>query len=46
MLATCGIARAQNYVIDQRTSDALTKYLHMSELPMVTRGVLDVAGRQ
>lgn len=23
-------------MIDQRTSDALTKYLHMSELPMVT----------
>jgi hypothetical protein len=36
MLATCGMARAQNYVIDQRTSDAITKYLHMSELPMVT----------
>jgi hypothetical protein len=36
MLATCGIARAQNYVIDQGTSDALTKYLHMNELPMVT----------
>jgi hypothetical protein len=36
MLTTCGVARAQNYVIDQRTSDAITKYLHMSELPMVT----------
>ncbi|MFZ0680991.1 hypothetical protein [Candidatus Binatus sp.] len=36
MVATCGIGRAQNYVIDQRTSDTLTKYLHMSELPMVT----------
>ncbi len=30
------VARAQNYVIDQGTSDALTKYLHMNELPMVT----------
>ena len=36
VLAICGMARAQNYVIDQRTSDAITKYLHMSELPMVT----------
>ncbi|MFZ2060041.1 MAG: hypothetical protein WAU82_03445 [Candidatus Binatus sp.] len=36
VVATCGIGRAQDYVIDQRTSDALTKYLHMSELPMVT----------
>src|SRR5258707_3338738 len=42
ILSTCGMARAQNYliaqnyVIDQRTSDAITKYLHMSELPMVT----------
>ena len=36
MVATGGIGRAQNYVIDQRTSDTLTKYLHMSELPMVT----------
>ena len=36
MLATCGVARAQNYVIDQGTSDAITKYLHMNELPMVT----------
>jgi hypothetical protein len=32
----CGVAWAQNYVIDQGTSDALTKYLHMNELPMVT----------
>ena len=31
-----GVARAQNYVIDQGTSDAITKYLHMNELPMVT----------
>jgi hypothetical protein len=36
MLAMGGVARAQNYVIDQRTSDSITKYLHMSELPMVT----------
>jgi len=36
MLATCGLARAQNYVIDQGTSDAITKYLHTNELPMVT----------
>jgi hypothetical protein len=36
ILAVCSAARAQNYVIDQGTSDALTKYLHMSELPMVT----------
>src|SRR5271156_5214763 len=36
MIATCGVARAQNYVLDQGTSDALTKYLHVSELPMVT----------
>ena len=36
MLATSSIARAQNYVIDQGTSDAITKYLHMNELPMVT----------
>ena len=35
-VAICGIARAQNYIIDQGTSDALTKYLHMNELPMVT----------
>jgi hypothetical protein len=36
MLATCGVARAQNYAIDPGTSDAITKYLHMNELPMVT----------
>jgi hypothetical protein len=36
MLALCGLVRAQNYEIDQGTSDAITKYLHMSELPMVT----------
>jgi hypothetical protein len=36
MLAIGGVARAQNYVIDQGTSDAITKYLHMNELPMVT----------
>ena len=36
MLAMSSIARAQNYVIDQGTSDALTKYLRMNELPMVT----------
>jgi len=36
MLAMSGIARAQNYLIDQGTSDAITKYLHMSELLMVT----------
>jgi hypothetical protein len=36
MLAMGGVARAQNYVIDQGTSDAITKYLHMSDLPMVT----------
>ena len=36
MFATGGVARAQNYVIDQGTSDAITKYLHMNELPMVT----------
>ena len=36
MIAMGGVARAQNYVIDQGTSDALTKYLHMNELPMVT----------
>ncbi len=35
MLPT-GVARAQNYVIDQGTSDAITRYLHMNELPMVT----------
>lgn len=36
MLAMCGSAPAQNYVIDQGTSDALTRYLHQNELPMVT----------
>ena len=36
MIAICSIARAQNYVIDQGTSDALTRYLHLNELPMVT----------
>lgn len=36
MAATCGIAQAQNYVIDQGTSEALTRYLHTNELPMVT----------
>jgi hypothetical protein len=36
MFATCVVARAQNYVIDQGTSDAITKYLHTNELPMVT----------
>lgn len=36
IVSACSIARAQNYVIDQGTSDALTRYLHMNELPMVT----------
>ena len=36
MVGTTKIARAQNYVIDQGTSDALTRYLHQNELPMVT----------
>jgi hypothetical protein len=36
ILAMCGVAPAQNYVIDQGTSDALTRYLRMNELPMVT----------
>ncbi len=36
MLAIGGVAPAQNYVIDQGTSDALTKYLRTNELPMVT----------
>ena len=36
MLAASSIARAQNYVIDQGTSDALTKYMHTNQLPMVT----------
>ncbi|MGD0672005.1 MAG: hypothetical protein ABSB13_08000 [Candidatus Binatus sp.] len=36
MVATCAVARAQNYVIDQGASDALTRYLHLNSLPMVT----------
>jgi hypothetical protein len=36
IISACSVARAQNYVIDQGTSDAITKYLHMNELPMVT----------
>lgn len=36
IFAASSIARAQNYVIDQGTSDALTRYLRMNELPMVT----------
>src|SRR5271154_854869 len=36
IVGTTKIARAQNYVIDQGTSDALTRYLHQNELPMVT----------
>jgi hypothetical protein len=44
VVATCGIGRAQNYAIDQRTSDALTKYLHMGELPMVTAQFSTSAG--
>ena len=36
MVGTTKIARAQNYVIDQGTSDALTRYLHQNQLPMVT----------
>ena len=36
IFAIGGVARAQNYVIDQGTSDAITKYLRMNELPMVT----------
>ncbi|MGA6974500.1 MAG: hypothetical protein WBY93_22930 [Candidatus Binatus sp.] len=36
IVGTTKIARAQNYVIDQGTSDALTRYLHENELPMVT----------
>ncbi|MGA9725730.1 MAG: hypothetical protein WBQ86_24975 [Candidatus Binatus sp.] len=36
MLAASSVALAQNYVIDQGTSDALTRYLRMNELPMVT----------
>ncbi len=36
MVATCAVARADDYAIDQGTSDALTRYLHLNELPMVT----------
>jgi hypothetical protein len=36
MLAMFGSSLAQNYIIDQGTSDALTRYLHQNELPMVT----------
>ncbi len=36
MVATCSIARAQSYVIDQGASDALTRYLRLNSLPMVT----------
>jgi len=36
VIGTCSIVLAQNYVIDQGTSDALTRYLHMNELRMVT----------
>ena len=36
MLAMCASSLAQNYVSDQGTSDALTRYLHQNELPMVT----------
>lgn len=36
MVATCSIARAQSYAIDQGASDALTRYLHLNSLPMVT----------
>jgi hypothetical protein len=36
IFATSGVALAQGRTIDQRTSEAITKYLHMSELPMVT----------
>ena len=36
MVATCSIARAQGYAIDQGASDALTRYLHLNSLPMVT----------
>ena len=33
MLATSSVSRAQNYVIDQGTSDALTRYLYLNDLP-------------
>src|SRR5271163_1276413 len=36
MMIVPNIARAQNYIIDQGTSDALTRYMHTNELPMVT----------
>ncbi len=36
VLATCCIARAQSYAIDQGASDALTRDLHLNSLPMVT----------
>lgn len=36
VLAMCAGSLAQNYIIDQGTSDALTRYLHQHELPMVT----------
>jgi hypothetical protein len=36
MFAAVSIARAQNYIIDQGTSDALTRYLRSNQLPMVT----------
>jgi hypothetical protein len=36
MVATCAVARADNYVLDQGASDALTRYLHLNSLSMVT----------
>ena len=36
MVATCSIARADDYVLDQGASDALTRYLHLNSLSMVT----------
>lgn len=36
IFAASSVVRAQNYVIDQGTSDALTRYLRINELPMVT----------
>lgn len=44
IVGVCSVARAHNYVIDQGTSDALTKYLHMSELSMVTAQFSTSAG--
>ncbi len=44
MFAASSFARAQNYVIDQGTSDALTRYLRMNELPMVTAQFSTSAG--